>query len=114
MSLVNPSIDKLVNQVNNKYTLCMLAAKRAREIGDVKAKAIKKARKLNESKSAEDKNMAKLIITKVNAAGKEVSAALKEFEAAKSPASRGKDDTLISIFINVLNINCIIVKIFMR
>lgn len=83
MSLVNPSIDKLVNQVDNKYTLCMLAAKRAREIGDVKAKAIKKARKLNESKSAKDKNMAKLIITIVNAAGKEVSPASKQFEAGK-------------------------------
>lgn len=90
MSLVNPSIDQLADKVNNKYTLCMLAAKRDREIGDVKAKAIKKARKLNESKSAEDKNMAKLIITKVNAAGKEVSAALKEFETGKISCEQGE------------------------
>lgn len=83
MSLVNPSIDKLADQVDSKYTLCMLAAKRAREIGDVKAKAIKKARKLAESKSAEDRHKAKLIIAKVDASGKEVSAALKEFEAGK-------------------------------
>lgn len=83
MSLVNPSIDKLADQVDSKYTLCMLAAKRARKIGDIKAKAIKKARKLNESKSVEDKHKAKLIITRVNAAGKEVSTALKEFEAGK-------------------------------
>ena len=68
----------------------MLAAKRAREIGDVKAKAIKKARKLIESKSAEDKNMAKLIITKVNAAGKEVSTALKEFETGKISCEQGE------------------------
>lgn len=83
MSLVNPSIDQLADKVDSKYTLCMLAAKRAREIGDVKARAIKKARKLAESKSAEDKYKAKLIIAKVDASGKEVSAALKEFEGGK-------------------------------
>lgn len=34
MSMINPSIDKLVALVDSKYTLVTLAAKRAREILD--------------------------------------------------------------------------------
>ena len=32
MSMVNPSIDKLAAMVDSKYTLAILAAKRAREL----------------------------------------------------------------------------------
>ena len=32
MSMVNPSIDKLTTMVDSKYTLAILAAKRAREL----------------------------------------------------------------------------------
>ncbi|HWR41297.1 MAG TPA: DNA-directed RNA polymerase subunit omega [Patescibacteria group bacterium] len=32
--MINPSLDKLVNKVDSKYTLVVLAAKRAREIMD--------------------------------------------------------------------------------
>ena len=32
MSMVDPSIDKLAEKVDSKYTLVILAAKRAREI----------------------------------------------------------------------------------
>ena len=32
MSMVNPSIDKLAEMVDSKYTLAILAAKRAREL----------------------------------------------------------------------------------
>ena len=32
MSMVNPSIDKLATMVDSKYTLAILAAKRAREL----------------------------------------------------------------------------------
>ena len=32
MSMVNPSIDKLEEMVDSKYTLALLAAKRAREL----------------------------------------------------------------------------------
>lgn len=32
--MINPSLDTLVNQVDSKYTLVVLAAKRAREIMD--------------------------------------------------------------------------------
>lgn len=32
MSMVNPSIDKLATMVDSKYTLVILAAKRAREL----------------------------------------------------------------------------------
>ncbi len=50
MSMVNPSIDYLAEKVDSKYTLVILAAKRARE----------------------------LTVPGVNAAEKEVSTALKE------------------------------------
>lgn len=83
MSLVEPSIDKLAEKVDSKYTLCMIAAKRACEIGDVKAKTVKKARVLLNSKSLANQDAAKRIITKVNASGKEVSVALKELENGK-------------------------------
>jgi len=32
MSMVNPSIDKLATMVDSKYTLTLMAAKRAREL----------------------------------------------------------------------------------
>lgn len=83
MSLVEPSIDKLAEKVDSKYTLCMIAAKRARKIGDAKAKAVKKARVLLNSKSLSNQDAAKRIITKVNASGKEVSVALKELAEDK-------------------------------
>lgn len=34
MSMVDPSIDRLAEKVDSKYTLVILAAKRAREITD--------------------------------------------------------------------------------
>lgn len=35
MSVVNPPIDTLLEQVDSKFTLCTLAAKRARQINDM-------------------------------------------------------------------------------
>lgn len=38
MSMVNPSIDYLTEQVDSKYTLVIMAAKRARELTENKEK----------------------------------------------------------------------------
>ncbi|MCL2403809.1 MAG: DNA-directed RNA polymerase subunit omega [Coriobacteriia bacterium] len=35
MSIVNPEIDKLLDKVDSKFTLCTLAAKRACQINDM-------------------------------------------------------------------------------
>ncbi|MDR1413240.1 MAG: DNA-directed RNA polymerase subunit omega [Actinomycetes bacterium] len=35
MSIVNPEIDELLDQVDSKFTLCTLAAKRSRQINDM-------------------------------------------------------------------------------
>ncbi len=35
MSVVNPPIDNLLEQVDSKFTLCTLASKRARQINDM-------------------------------------------------------------------------------
>jgi DNA-directed RNA polymerase subunit omega len=35
MSIVNPEIDELLEQVDSKFTLCTLAAKRSRQINDM-------------------------------------------------------------------------------
>jgi len=35
MSIVNPEIDVLLNQVDSKFTLCTLSAKRSRQINDM-------------------------------------------------------------------------------
>ena len=35
MSIVNPEIDVLLEQVDSKFTLCTLAAKRSRQINDM-------------------------------------------------------------------------------
>ena len=59
MSMVDPSIDYLAEKVDSKYTLVILAAKRARE----------------------------LTIPGVNSAEKEVSAALKEIANDTIPTS---------------------------
>jgi DNA-directed RNA polymerase subunit omega len=34
MSVINPPIDDLLSKVDSKYTLCIIAAKRARQIND--------------------------------------------------------------------------------
>jgi len=35
MSVINPPIDDLLAKVDSKYTLCILASKRARQINDM-------------------------------------------------------------------------------
>ncbi len=35
MSVINPPIDDLLAKVDSKYTLCIIAAKRARQINDM-------------------------------------------------------------------------------
>lgn len=35
MSVVNPPIDTLLDQVDSKFTLCTLASKRARQVNDM-------------------------------------------------------------------------------
>lgn len=35
MSVVNPPIDALLDQVDSKFTLCTLASKRARQVNDM-------------------------------------------------------------------------------
>ena len=35
MSVINPPIDDLLGKVDSKYTLCIIAAKRARQINDM-------------------------------------------------------------------------------
>jgi len=35
MSVINPPIDDLLSKVDSKYTLCIIAAKRARQINDM-------------------------------------------------------------------------------
>ena len=35
MSVINPEIDVLLSTVDSKYTLCILSAKRARQINDM-------------------------------------------------------------------------------
>ncbi|NTU70890.1 MAG: DNA-directed RNA polymerase subunit omega [Coriobacteriia bacterium] len=35
MSVINPPIDDLLAKVDSKYTLCIVAAKRARQINDM-------------------------------------------------------------------------------
>lgn len=62
MSMVDPSIDVLADKVDSKYTLVIMAAKRARELTQ----------------------------PGVNAEEKEVSTALKEFEADKFTYERPK------------------------
>lgn len=63
MSMVNPSIDYLAEKVDSKYTLVILAAKRARE----------------------------LTVPGVNAAEKEVSTALKEISKDVITCERTKN-----------------------
>lgn len=64
MSMVDPSIDYLAEKVDSKYTLCILAAKRARE----------------------------LTKPSINAAEKEVSSALKEI--SKDTITYERDKTV--------------------
>ena len=63
MSMVDPSIDYLAEKVDRKYTLVILAAKRARE----------------------------LTVPRVNAAEKEVSSALKEISVDTITFERTKN-----------------------
>lgn len=35
MSVINPEIDELLSKVDSKYTLCIIASKRARQINDL-------------------------------------------------------------------------------
>lgn len=35
MSVIKPEIDELMSKVDSKYTLCIIAAKRARQINDL-------------------------------------------------------------------------------
>ena len=63
MSMVDPSIDYLAEKVDSKYTLVILAAKRARE----------------------------LTVPSVNAAEKEVSSALKEISVDTITYERTKN-----------------------
>ncbi len=35
MSVINPPIDTLLSKVDSKYTLCIISAKRARQINDM-------------------------------------------------------------------------------
>jgi DNA-directed RNA polymerase subunit omega len=35
MSVINPPIDDLLSKVDSKYTLCIIAAKRSRQINDM-------------------------------------------------------------------------------
>ncbi len=35
MSVINPEIDVLLEKVDSKYTLCIISAKRARQINDM-------------------------------------------------------------------------------
>ena len=35
MSVINPEIDTLLSKVDSKYTLCIISAKRARQINDM-------------------------------------------------------------------------------
>lgn len=35
MSVINPPIDDLLDKVDSKYTLCIVASKRARQINDM-------------------------------------------------------------------------------
>lgn len=35
MSVINPEIDQLLSKVDSKYTLCIISAKRARQINEM-------------------------------------------------------------------------------
>lgn len=35
MSVINPEIDELLSKVDSKYTLCIISARRARQINDM-------------------------------------------------------------------------------
>lgn len=64
MSMVNPSIDYLEEKVGDKFTLCILASKRARKINDIKVEALKIAKKIAEAKFGDKVKIIDVVDTK--------------------------------------------------